>query len=296
MRFGLWMVVLSAILLCYNVLWLQSAARLPVRTTNLLFQTTIVITPLGAALLRLETLTGASAMAAVVAMMGVALAAGQNKHDGAVPGDTGGVFLGIGAACGSTVYSLLWKMLGTKTAPYVATAYWTVAAVHLFALPAYPVLQSHGIIEAWRLPATRSLKALLFMSAVLASSVNMINIFIIAKAGAGVLAVGSAASIPIAFVLDFYFHSEIPMTRELAGCFLIILSVGLTLAGPSADSGRKLLAPFLAKSDSGTWKDSGDAQLALDLEADGSRRRRANLPRAPSRTIEMGAGVRVCDC
>merc|ERR1719197_2307954 len=73
MRFALWMAVLSAILLCYNVLWLQSAARLPVRTTNLLFQTTIVITPLGAALFRIEVLTGASAVAAIVAMMGVAL-------------------------------------------------------------------------------------------------------------------------------------------------------------------------------------------------------------------------------
>merc|ERR1719460_372435 len=163
--------------------------------------------------------------------MGVGLAAGPAKHDGAVHGDTSGVLLGIGAACGSAVYSLMWKILGTKTAPFVATAYWAVAAVHLLALPAYPVMRAHGLIGAWRFPSTRSLQALLVMSAVLASSVNMINIFIIAKAGAGVLAVGSAASIPIAFVLDFYFHAEIPMTRELAGCFLIIFSVGLTLNG-----------------------------------------------------------------
>merc|ERR1719247_1571060 len=111
MRFALWMIALSAILLCYNVLWLQSAARLPVRTTNLLFQTTIVITPLGAALLRLESLTGASALATVLAMMGVALAAGPAQHDGSVHGDTTGVFLGIGAALGSAVYSLMWKIL-----------------------------------------------------------------------------------------------------------------------------------------------------------------------------------------
>merc|ERR1719235_1530566 len=207
-------------------------------------------------------------------MMGVALAAGPAKHDGAVHEDMVGVLLGIGAACGSAVYSLLWKMLGTKTALFVATAYWAVAAVHLLALPAYPFMRTHGFIEAWRLPPTRSLNALLGMSAVLASSVNMINIFIIAKAGAGVLAVGSAASIPIAFVLDFYFHSEMPMTRELAGCFLIIFSVGLTLAGPNA-AGRKFLPPFMEKSDSGTLNATGDTQqlLSPDLEADGSRRR-----------------------
>merc|ERR1719454_2675023 len=104
-------------------------------------------------------------------------------------------------------------MLGTKTAPFVAAAYWAVAAVHMVALPMYPVARMHDLIEAWRLPPTRSLQALLVMSAVFASSVNMINIFIIAKAGAGVLAVGSAASIPIAFVLDLVFHSEMPMVR-----------------------------------------------------------------------------------
>jgi drug/metabolite transporter (DMT)-like permease len=274
MRFVLWMAVLSAILLCYNVMWLQSAARLPVRTTNLLFQTTIVITPLGAALLRLESLTGASALAAVLAMMGVALAAGPAQHDGSVHGDTSGVLFGLCAALGSAVYSILWKILGTKTAPFVATAYWTVSLVHLLALPAYPLMRAHGIIGAWRFPPTRSLQALLVTSAVLASAVNVINILIIAKAGAGVLAIGSAASIPIAFVLDLLLHSETPMVRELSGCSLIILSVGLTVASPDVDLTQKVFSRFIEKT--GQGKESGrDVEAHLDDEADGSRRRRA---------------------
>lgn len=280
MRFAMWMVLLSMVLLSYNVLWLQSAARLPVRTTNLLFQTTIVITPLGAAMFRLEALTGACALAAVLAMIGVALAAGPTHHDGAVQGDSNGLLLGIGAAFGSAVYSLLWKMLETKTAPFVATAYWAVAAVHLLALPAYPVMRGHDLIEAWRLPQTHGLQALLVMSAVMASAVNMINIYIIAKAGPGVLAIGSAASIPIAFVLDLLFHGEKPAARECAGCSLIITSVGLTLARPSLETARRALPSFGAESKAegklGT-QSSRDLESLLD-EVDGSRRRRSNTP------------------
>jgi drug/metabolite transporter (DMT)-like permease len=276
------MVVLSVILLCFNVMWLRSSASVPVSTTNLLFQTTIVITPLGAALFRLEPLTGASALAAVFAMMGVALAAGPTptKHDGGVHGDASGVLFGLAAAFGCAVYSLLWKMLGTKTAPFVATAYWAIAAVHLLAFPAYPVLRAHGLIEAWRLPPTHLLKALLVLSAVIASSVNMINIFIIAKAGPGVLAIGSAASIPIAFALDLLVHGEIPGPRELAGCSLIVASVGLTLASQSAETIGGAILSLAKISGQGKSEGQASAESVRDLEGlldegDGSRRRRS---------------------
>jgi drug/metabolite transporter (DMT)-like permease len=223
---------MAALLLGYNVLWLMSAARLPVRTTNLLFQTTIVLTPLGAALCGLEKLTMAGGMAAVLAIFGVALAAGPSASDSEADVDATGMLLGLGAALGNTVYSLLWKTFGMKTASFVATAYWAVAAVHLLAIPAYPVVVSYDLATPWWFPGTPLLQALMLLSAVLASSVNLLNIFIIAKAGPGVLAVGSAMSIPIAYVMDFVVHGEAPATRELTGCTFIIFALALTLSRP----------------------------------------------------------------
>merc|ERR1719174_2695369 len=99
-RFALQSVGMAALLLGYNVLWLRSAARLPVRTTNLLFQTTIVLTPLGAAFCGLEQLTMAAGVAAVLAIFGVTLAADPSATSGEATMDTIGLLLGLGAAVG----------------------------------------------------------------------------------------------------------------------------------------------------------------------------------------------------
>jgi hypothetical protein len=120
----------------------------------------------------------------------------------------------------------------------VATAYWAVAAVHLLAIPAYPFAVAHGLATPWQFPATRLLQALMLLSAVLASSVNLLNIYIIAKAGPGVLAVGSAMSIPIAYAMDFVVHGDIPAEREITGCIFIVFALSITLSRPDLTWGE----------------------------------------------------------
>jgi drug/metabolite transporter (DMT)-like permease len=174
----------------------------------------------------------AAGVAAVLAIFGVTLAADPSASSGEATMDAIGVLLGLGAAVGNTVYSLLWKAFGMKTAPFVATAYWAVAAVHLLAIPFYPVVVSYDLATPWWFPGTPLLQALMIFSAILASTVNLLNIFIIAKAGPGVLAVGSAMSIPIAYVMDFAVHGETPAKREITGCVLIMFALALTLSRP----------------------------------------------------------------
>merc|ERR1719321_1156371 len=116
----------------------------------------------------------------------------------------------------------------------------------------------------------------------------MINILIIARAGPGVLAIGSAATIPIAYVLDFVVHGEKPVMRELSGCSLILISLSLALSRPGLDSAGP--AKVLNGLSSWRWagvaspgrKDEQGKRLSgpacdpesLQDEVDGSRRRR----------------------
>jgi drug/metabolite transporter (DMT)-like permease len=282
LRFALQSVGMAALLLAYNVLWLMSAARLPVRTTNLLFQTTIVLTPMGAALFQIEPLTRARGAAAVLAIFGVASAVGTSASNGEATMDGIGVLLGLGAAVGNTAYSLLWKTFGMKTATVVATAYWAVAAVHLLAIPAYPFAVSYDLAAPWRLPSTRFLQALMVTSAILASTVNLLNIFIIAKAGPGVLAVGSAMSIPIAYVMDFVLHGEAPGEREMTGCALIIVARALTLSDPALtwDSGADVLRRASKQLTDSAAEAVRRGSLVADASADAIRRASLVLTRS----------------
>merc|ERR1719389_794704 len=171
-----------------------------------------------------------------VAAVGMALSGVLLASSGVYAPTTGGVALALLAAVGQSVYQISWKgffMSRPANWLFFVTCGCAVAMQHLLLLPGIAII---GYMSPLHLPNAQQLP-LVLLAATLAFTVNALTVLVIAEAGPVVLAVGSTASIPIGFLLDFLLHSQLLHPRQTCACVLIVTAMAVLLGSPKNGTG-----------------------------------------------------------
>jgi len=236
--------VFALLLMSYNYAWLRSATLLAAGLTNAIFlAVSVALVYLASVFLFAEAVTPGRLLGIALALGGSMLASGGGRVF--TSGGGVGVALAFAAAGGYTVYQILFRYVFSHLKQDVAfLAYFGawVSAWHVIAIFPMILLADFTGYETLEFPRGRSALLCTLASALIASTVNALNLCVVMWGSPMLLPSTSAFSVPLIVFLDFVLHEARPRRSELLGHSLVVLSVVLImqLGSSSSSLGRSL--------------------------------------------------------
>eukprot|EP00747_Dinoflagellata_sp_TGD_P073513 gnl/TRDRNA2_/TRDRNA2_157937_c0_seq1.p1 gnl/TRDRNA2_/TRDRNA2_157937_c0~~gnl/TRDRNA2_/TRDRNA2_157937_c0_seq1.p1 ORF type:complete len:377 (+),score=56.70 gnl/TRDRNA2_/TRDRNA2_157937_c0_seq1:82-1212(+) len=226
------------LLMGYNYAWLRSAQFLPISLTNAILQLSVAIVYVASTLLFGEPRTPVRVVGVVLAIVGSLFASSGSLEIHAAGGLRSMLLLGAGlalafaAAVGYAGYQVLFKYLYghlKQDARFLMYFGASVSVCHVFVILPLVVLADWVGFEVLVIPKGGVAVAGAVTSAIIASTVNAMYLFIVMWGSPMLLPCTSALSVPLTVALDAGLHGVQPKQKEIVGHMLVGISVALIM-------------------------------------------------------------------
>eukprot|EP00933_Yihiella_yeosuensis_P018489 TRINITY_DN15159_c1_g2_i1.p1 TRINITY_DN15159_c1_g2~~TRINITY_DN15159_c1_g2_i1.p1 ORF type:complete len:373 (+),score=31.18 TRINITY_DN15159_c1_g2_i1:105-1223(+) len=224
----------SFLLMGYNYAWLSSAKFLAVGLTNSIFQVSVALVYAASVPLFSEPVTWSRFLGVFMAIAGSAIASGalNSTADLSSKGSGFGICLALLAACGYTVYQVLFRyVFGHLKQDVSFLAYFAswVGVWHVTVILPLVVMADVFGVEKLEFPTGSRAIIATFASAGIASAVNALYLCIVLWGTPMMLPSVSALSVPLTVLLDFILHQRRPARSEFIGQCMLLMSVVLIM-------------------------------------------------------------------
>ncbi|OLP88941.1 Sodium channel protein type 10 subunit alpha [Symbiodinium microadriaticum] len=227
----------ALLLMGYNYAWLLSASFIDLRLTNAVFQVSTALVYIASVQLFGEAVCLERLLGVLLSLGGSFIASGLKWDDASSTGprhqhQVVGFALALTAAVGYTAYQVLFRWIFghlKQNVSFLAHFFSWISLWHLLIILPL-VLAAHAAgIEQLQVPHGLFALAGTAVSALIASTVNVLYLCIVMWGSPMLLPSTSALSVPLTVVLDIVIHNERPEHREMVGQGLVLLSVVLIM-------------------------------------------------------------------
>ncbi|CAE7582215.1 Scn10a [Symbiodinium sp. KB8] len=215
----------ALLLMGYNYAWLLSASFIDLRLTNAVFQVSTALVYIASVQLFGEAVCLERLLGVLLSLGGSFIASGLKWDDASSTGprhqhQVVGFALALTAAVGYTAYQVLFRWIFghlKQNVSFLAHFFSWISLWHLLIILPL-VLAAHAAgIEQLQVPHGLFALAGTAVSALIASTVNVLYLCIVMWGSPMLLPSTSALSVPLTVVLDIVIHNERPEHREMVG-------------------------------------------------------------------------------